>query len=155
MTKPKTTRHLSRLVVILLTALVMPLGAVATASPASADVGGCSRDSGGSKALDGDASYVSYQWDCSSSGIRVWGTVHDDTCDARAAKASVAVKDHLFGGIYQTIWVRTFQAENGCGTWGTFDVSGVGSNDGKLEVCTWAENGLGSSSKRCHTWTLW
>jgi hypothetical protein len=129
----------------------VPLGALATASPANAAVG-CSRD--GSGYLDGDASAVSYTFDCSSSGLHVWGTIWDDTCDGRTAYVSAKVTNHLYGDIYSFGWSRDAKANNGCGSSASFNFTGDGSTDGRLEVCTWASS-LTSSSRTCNTWSLW
>jgi hypothetical protein len=144
---------MARLVVVLLALVLAPVAGVVAASPASAAT--CTRDSGGSKYLDGDATSVTYSWDCTSSGIRVWGTLYDEACDNRAGYVQVKVQDYVTGGIYRNLWVRSAKAANNCGTWAQFNYSGSSTNDGKLEVCTWAANQWGESSWDCHTWYLW
>jgi hypothetical protein len=147
-------RLMTGVTAVVLTLGLAPVAVVAAASPAAA-AGRCYQSSGGNKTLTGDASRVVYSYSCSSSGVKVSGTVYDTSCDSRTGYASVTVKDYLTGGIYTNLWSKTAKAANGCNTYGEFNYSGEGTDDGKLEVCTWAANNLGSSSKSCKTWLLY
>jgi hypothetical protein len=91
---------------------------------------------------------------CSDKLFHITGTVYDTSCDAREAFASFdAYTVPEVGGTYFD-WEKTAKADNGCGTNGTFSVSGTtpihGTGDTwEIAVCVYAKNGASSSNLTC------
>jgi hypothetical protein len=91
---------------------------------------------------------------CNDKLFHITGTVYDTSCDGREAFGSFdAYTVPEVGGTYFD-WERTAHADNGCGTSGTFSVSGatpihVSGDAWEIAVCVYAKNSTSSSKLTC------
>jgi hypothetical protein len=137
-----------------LRAAALLLGGLLTLTPSAAQAYTCSAPHSGT--VVSSVSKVSYNFygTCSDHNIHITGTVYDTSCDNRAGSASFDVYTVPNAGGTFFDYERTAKADNGCGTNGTFNLSGPSAIQGAGEtweaaVCVYAKNSTSSSTYTC------
>ena len=145
--------HAHRVLSAMVASVILSGAAIAAGTPA-AQAASCSSLRAGT--VVSSVSQVSYKFStgCSDGLVHITGSVYDVKCDGREAFASFDTYTVPQSGGTFFDWEKTAHADNGCGSSGTFNLSGTSPTLGsgetwELAVCVYAKNSTGSSGLTC------